>query len=314
MFSILVQEFKQVEIKSVDDLFKIISNSPITPKPVCEHLFYTFDWKKFVEGKLSKTELKYHSLYHSFQVLREKTGAVSFRGKLYPQDEKYGPDEGIKVLQDDIQFEDVGPSEFRLDKLNLAKVFSNLYKYFPELPLEIRIPVQSSWDALKETLEALPSKKETLVKMNLTMFPKQSPSVVEPSPQLQVVEDDIPELEGELFPVSLEEGDFSKEVVSGMDVCVYSHAKAQRPWLGRVHKVLPNSKFVIHWFTRRGRGNRFHAMKLPDGKPALVEQENAVVMFWEFSDHRNSTEDSFTVSSHWLEKFKEEYAIHDNSY
>ena len=104
LFSILVQEFKQVEIRSVDDLFKIMSNSPITPKPVCEHLFYTFDWKGFIEKKLSKVELKYHSLYHSFQVLREKTGEVSFvsfRGKLYPQDNKYVPEEGIKLLQDD---------------------------------------------------------------------------------------------------------------------------------------------------------------------------------------------------------------------
>ena len=287
LFSILVQEFKQVEIRSVDDLFKIMSNSPITPKPVCEHLFYTFDWKGFIEKKLSKVELKYHSLYHSFQVLREKTGEVSFvsfRGKLYPQDNKYVPEEGIKLLQDDIQFDDIGPAEFRVDKLNLAKVFSNLYKYFPGLPLEVRIPVQSSWDALKETLEALPSRKDSLVKMKLSCFPKQSSSAVEPPPQFQFVEDDIPELQGELFPESLEEGNFSQEVVVGMDVCVYSHTKAQRPWLGRVQKVLPEDKFVIHWYTRRGRSNKFHAMTQPDGAPALVEQLNAVVMFWEFSE------------------------------
>ena len=230
-----------------------MSNSPITPKPICEHLFYTFDWKKFIEEKLSKVELKYHSFYHSFQVLREKDGCVAFRAKLYPQDEQYGPSEGIKLLKDDIEFEEVGASDFRVEKLNLEKVFSNLYKYFPELPLDVRIPVQSSWDALKETLEGLPSRVETFAKMNLKSLPKQTSPQFDPPAQLQfVAEDEVPELQGELFPESLEEGDFSNEVVEGMDVCVYSHTKTQRPWLGRVASVIPNNKFVIRWFTRRG--------------------------------------------------------------
>ena len=70
--------------------------------------------------------------------------------------------------------------------------------------------------------------------------------------------------------------------------------------------MLPGQKFVIHWYSRSGRGKTFTAMKGDDGSPNLSELSLETIMFWEFTEYRK--EDSFVVSNFWMENMKVEYA------
>ena len=177
----------------------------------------------------------------------------------------------------------------------------------------MRMKVSTSWDALRETLEKLPAKRMNLETMKITDLPKQTeheqPTV--PEEFQHVYEKEIPDLKGEIFPQSLDEGKFEDEIMEGLDVCCYTRSKAKRPWLGRVKEVLPGGKFVINWYARRkGNINKFHAM-IVVGKQYLSVQENACVILWGFSDQR--LEESFVVSNFWLAKIKSDYDIYDKN-
>ena len=71
LFSILTQEFKNSEIKTIEEMFSKITNSPISPKPIVESLWYTWDWKSFVTPNFAKTLLKNHSFYNAFKITKE---------------------------------------------------------------------------------------------------------------------------------------------------------------------------------------------------------------------------------------------------
>ena len=132
LFSILTTEFKS-EIKSPDDLLDKIRNSAINPKPLCEELLFIWNWRDFVKPNMSKNKLKNHSFFHSFFVKKEN-GVAVLRAKKYPQDIQWGPDDGIKLLEDNVDFSEVNVDEFRVEKLSLDQVFHGLYtKYFPQL-------------------------------------------------------------------------------------------------------------------------------------------------------------------------------------
>ena len=88
LFSIITQVLKTENVPTVEDLRSKILSSPIKPKPIVETLLYTWDWKSFIENKLHP--LKNHSLYNSFQFLKEND-EVHLRYKQLPQSPEYGP-------------------------------------------------------------------------------------------------------------------------------------------------------------------------------------------------------------------------------
>ena len=121
MFSILTKEFKTSEIKSLPELMKIIRDSPVKPSPTCESLWWTWDWKNYIEGKLSSIELSNHSFYNCFQIKKEN-GLTKLRAKPLPQDTDWTPDSGIRLVKENSTFDDpVEVADFRIDKLELPK-------------------------------------------------------------------------------------------------------------------------------------------------------------------------------------------------
>jgi hypothetical protein len=314
---VLAKLFKESEIKCIDELVEIIKKAPVVPpNAVCSNLFYIFDWKNFIKNNFANTPLEYHSFYHSFKISSED-GQTKFRGKLYPQDTEYGPDTGIQLIKDGTEFEAVGPADFRIEKLELDKVFRSLQNYLSTMPLQQRIQVSASWDALRKTLESLPGRKENLLKMKISELPRQSIHLVPEIPDHfgQFSNDElVPELRGEIFPEKISDGNFNSEITENADVVVYTRSKQNRPWVGRVVKILPERKFTVQWYKRRGRGNTFHAMVESDGSPVLSEQENTVVMYWYVSDPDSRTDSSFRLSHYWLEKIHQDYLDHDSAY
>ena len=318
LFSCLAKVFKESEMKSVDDLIDKIENSPIAPKPVCTNLFYIHAWKEFIEGKLSKTKLENHSFYHSFKISKEISNEKEktlFRGKLYPQDAVFGPKEGIVLIQDGTEFDSIGAADFRIHKLQLTKVFQSLQKYICTLPLNLKMTVTSSWEALRKTLESLEKNRDNLRKMRISELPKQVVDTASEIPEhlSQFVEDEeYPELNGEIHQEDPVEACFGTEISVDTDVVIYTRSKLGRPWVGRIVQVLEGEKFSVQWYQRRGRGTLFIAMVNSDGSPVLSVQQNAVVMYWHMSTEK--TVDSFRLSHYWLEKIKLDYAEHDEAY
>ena len=198
MFSVLAKLFKESEMRCINDLVQTIQTAPIVPSPVCVNLFYSFDWKNFILPNLAKAPLEHHSFYHSFKISKEE-GKTKFQGKLYPQDLEYGPASGIQLIKDGVKFSPVGPTEFRIEKLEMEKVFRSLDGYLSTLPLEERMRVSSSWHALRKTLESLPGQRDNLMKMDIRELPKQSVEVMPALPEhfVQLVnESEVPALRG----------------------------------------------------------------------------------------------------------------------
>ena len=177
--------------------------------------------------------------------------------------------------------------------------------------------ISSSWNALRKTLESLPSRRNLLLKMNISELPKQPtelrPELPEHFAQF-VNESEVPSLRGQIFPEIVAEGDFNAEIVVGADVVIYTKSKSNRPWVGRVVRILPGQMFTVHWYQRRSRGNTFFALNNSDGSPVQSEQSNEVVMFWHISEAGTRTEESFQLSYYWLEKIRQEYLEHDAVY
>ena len=144
---------------------------------------------------------------------------VRFRGKQYPFDSEYTPRNGIRLLKQETVFEPIKAAEFWIDKLNLQKVRQHLIsKFITTLPNDQKIPVQTSWDRLLDTLESLPKRGPFFDNMKIEELPKIDDLEfhLEPLNAPELLEDElIPELEGEEFPDDLEEGDFEQEVIPG---------------------------------------------------------------------------------------------------
>ena len=58
LFSILTAQFKNNEIKTLEDLHTLIINSAIIPKPTVESLDYIFDWKNSIASQMTELGLK----------------------------------------------------------------------------------------------------------------------------------------------------------------------------------------------------------------------------------------------------------------
>ena len=311
LFSLMTQSFKS-EMRTLEDLISKILSSGIQPLPDVEVLDYIWDWKFFVLDKLTKEELRNHSNYHAFN-LKKESGFVKLRGKRFLFDDEWCPVTGIRVLKEGTEFSSVGPAEFRIEKLNLPKIFQHLQRFFLTIPLGERMVVQGSWDKLREHLEKLPSQAELLKKLDIFELKPQNSDIPINIPQhfAHLSQDEvIPDLEGETFPEELDEADFNEDVKEGVDVLVYTKTKHGRPWIGRVLQKLDRSVFTLQWYERRkGNSNKFYASVNTDGSPYTSNLDNGTVILWNFSSKIDDS--SFSVNNFFLGKFKEEYCRHD---
>ena len=158
------------------------------------------------------------------------------RGKKYPQDRsEWLPQDGIKLLRDNVDISEVGIADMRIEKLNLDAVFSGLYtKYIPQLDVNDQREVLQSWESLKTELENLPRKSANLPKMKLLDLPKQVP-VPKPSVPAYVQTfqtQESRELVGTKHVEDPEVSSFQSEIKPGMDVSIFTQTKSTRPWLG----------------------------------------------------------------------------------
>ena len=205
-----------------------------------------------------------HTNYHSF-IWQKEENFVKFRAKQLPQDKEFVPRAGIRLLKEDTMFLEVEPAEFRTHEIPFDRIFKSVSIITSKVPQSERIVIQSSWDRLRDSLEAFPRRITTLKKMNLNLLPKQS-MVVLPSisSTLTVFEQEGSTISGDLYDERIEDGSL-EEIEEDVDVCIYSDVAAGRPWVGRVKQMLPGGKCVIQWFNRRsGRGQIFKAMVKED--------------------------------------------------
>ena len=317
LFSILTTHFK-TEIQTPEHLLNKIENSSISPKPIVKELLFTWDWREFVTPLLSSHKLRNHSFKHSF-IFKMENGKALMRAKKYPQHLEWSPAGGIQLLKDDLEFSPVPVSPFRIEKLAIDKVYADLVtKYFPTLEVTNRIVVQASWERTKTILENLPNKSNNLPKMNLLSLPRQAfgpaPAPAPPSYLEPFLDIEERELQGQVCIQEPVEGDFFDDIKVNMDVVVYSESKTKRPWVGRVQKLLQNSReFEILWYERRSRSLIFVPSVEKDGSPHLSGVSVDSVMFWEFAEKSDSDE-SFKISQEWFDKIMEEYINHDQCY
>ena len=306
LFSILANELKS-EILTIEDLKEKIEAAPIVPKPVVHSLAYIFDWKSFIEDKLSKPPLKNISKYYSF-LFSSEAGDVKFRGKRLPQDGVLSlyPPAGIRIVSKDITYEAVGAADFRVGDLKFDEIWKGLEAAMPQLSTTDQKRVTKSWEKLRTWLENLPKQKKNLPTMKILDLPKQKP-VVPLVPDHLMEEEDVSELTGDRYPEVVEDAEFDREKDKvGMDVVVYCDVAAMesRPWVGRIIESLDRNRFKIHWYDRK-RGKTFYALTEETGEPFIDEVDNESVMIWDVSEKR--TDNSFELSKNDLAEIMKQY-------
>ena len=236
------------------------------------------------------------------------------RAKKYPQHTEWHPQEGIQLLKEDQDISPVPVSPFRTEQLNLQKVYADLVtRYFPTLDVRNRREVETSWERSIQELENL-HKRRDFPSMDLRLLPRQAdaPVPVYPTFLKPYLEAEVREIQGQKCLQEASDGDFSNEIQRGMDVVVYSEVKANRPWVGRVQRLLPETReFEILWYSKKGRNLVFHpSLGQEDGAPFLSILSVDTVMFWEFAE-KSENDESFEVSREWYNKIVEEYDSHD---
>ena len=306
LFSILANELKS-EILTIEDLEEKMLAAPIVPKPVVSSLEYIFDWKSFIEDKLSKPALKNQSKYNSF-LFSSEDGDVKFRGKRLPQDGVLSlyPPAGIRLVRKDINYEAVGAADFRVEDLKFDAIWKGLSAAMPHLSNTDKKRVTKSWDNLRSRLENLPRQKNTLPTMKISDLPKQK-HVVPLVPDHLMQEEAVSELTGDRYPEVVEDADFDTATDKlGMDVVVYTDVVDSRPWVGRIIQLLDRNRFKIHWYSRKNsRGKTFYALTEKNGEPMTDVVDNESVMIWRLSEKR--TENSFELSTNDQAESKKQY-------
>ena len=196
------------------------------------------------------------------------------------------PSAGIKILNDDASICDIDIAELRINKLQLDKVFSHLHRFVETLPLNEKLRVGSFWERLRSRLERSEQNIFTFPKLNLSTLPKQRESTVL-------------ELQGEIFPETLNEADFNDEFRSGLVVCIYSDVKKGRSWCGRILRVDEGRKFLLQWYSKKkGSSNTFVASFNSDGSPYTSLLDTETVMLWNFSSDIDNT--SFHINNYFV--------------
>ena len=286
-----------------------ITSASILPKPICRSLNFIYNWKDFISDKLTHPPLKYQSKYNSFLFTVENCDekrCVKLFGKKLPQDTQMVPRSGIRVIRENIEFEPVGTAPYRTENVKFDEILRGLQLYLAKLSPRERLPITSSWDRLRDSIESLPNRSESFPKMKLEDMPRQELEVLQVPENLLDEEDEGMELTGDKYPESVDEGDLDSDISVGMDICIYTDECRGRPWVGRVLELLENKRFLVHWFSRKTiRSKTFYALTSSDGSPSTAELENGTVMFWQMSENRTRT--SFTLNSFWLENIEREY-------
>ena len=289
LFSILTNEFRTVELPDVETLKQTIAKAPMKPPPIVESMWYSWDWKTFVEPRLNP--LENHSLFNSF-MLKKEGGEVRFRYKKLPQSPEYGPLEGIQLVKTREGLEPIKAAEFRVEALQLDKLMRGLQPYFNTMDLENKMTVVTRWEGLKKKLEALPARLEGLKRMDIEELPTSSERDTEGFQALES-EDENRQIRGKFFEEMVEEGNLEDEICVNMDVAVYTVQKRKRPWVGRVASLKNRETFVVQWFEKdkTSKTGKYVAMEHENGSPYTSELDQSSVMLWSFTESR--TDDSF---------------------
>ena len=301
MFSILADEFKKTNIRTVEDLVWIMSNSAIKPAPVVESLEFIYDWKKHISGQMA-APLKNHTFPKAFFINRENE-LTKLRYKYLPQDIVWLPNSGIKLLKDGPYLGPVGAAPFRFENLEMDAFEASLRtKYFPTLVADIRGSVADSWQRLRKKLEGMEKKKATLPKMKLKELPK---SAQQPRDVFDFQEDDTTrkEVEGEIY------AETNGDVRIGEDIAVYTTVKTSRPWVGRITEVT-ETDVIVHWFERKKKRYTYEELRNRDGSAQNYKVSRASILYRHISSV--SKEKSFTITPTWLNKILAEYERLDN--
>ena len=256
---------------------------------------------------MTKKQIQNHSFYHVFKVEKEGQKTV-LQAKQFLFSKTWTPEAGLKLLKDSEECEPIpstGIADFRIDSLNLDRVFLDLRKFFMTMDMERRMSLQDSWDKVRKRLESLPRLKDTFEKMEIRDLSQQDhvASFKVPDHFSHLTDEvEVPELQGEIFPESIDEADFTSQFAVGLDVAVYTVLKS-RPWVGRITRRLSEDTFQICWFKKQPRSTKYVATEQFD----VIE--DASVILWGFSSER--TENSFNISSVYFLRLKKLYEEHD---
>ena len=305
---------KGKDVSTLDDLVSSIESAPINPAPKVKVLYHISDWKKFVENKLSKEKLSYHSGYHCFK-FNEEDSQVCFRGIVLSTDDKWYPPKGIKLLDDEANLSDsIEAAEFRFDHKKMKNILDDIEsRYLPTLDQEKRQEVHASWIALDQTFQQLEKKRKSLKTLSFSDLPKYVPP---PAPNLSepLVKDyeNIPQLWGTFHADEVLDGNVETDAKIGLDVIVYTHSKVNRPWVGVIKSIDDKEKnYSVQWYKRApGGGVRFK----PDmkGETAYVSVvDSASIMLYSVADHLKNGDLDL---SEWHTTIMETYAQHDECY
>ena len=221
------------------------------------------------------------------------------------------PRAGIRIINEGVEFEPVGPAEYRVDTIKFDEIMKGINIYLSKQPLGKRMEVSQSWERLRKKIESLPERSENFPKMKLNDLPRlvREPLHV-PDHLMEEEEDADNELTGDIYPEDVTDGDVDSEISLGMDVCIYTESKRGRPWVGRIVQLLEGRRFIIHWYSRKSsRSKLFEASYNADGSRSVSEMENQMVMFWQMTHKRTQT--SFYLETFWLETIEREYNVLD---
>ena len=122
--------------------------APITPLPGCTTINYIYDWRSFINDKLTHPPLKCQSRYNSFLITTERSESgvknVKLFGKKLPQDTQLVPRSGIRVIKEGIDFSPVGVASFRVETVKFDEIIRGLNIHLSKLPPVERCPVLDS--------------------------------------------------------------------------------------------------------------------------------------------------------------------------
>ena len=99
---------------------------------------------------------------------------IKFFGKKLPQDTQLVPRSGIRLTEDNIDFDDgVGAAEYRLEVVKFDEILRGIHLYVSKLPLQEKMVILTSWDRLRDNLESLPRRSAGFPRMRLLDLPQQ---------------------------------------------------------------------------------------------------------------------------------------------
>lgn len=315
LFSVLAQTLKGKEISTQDELVEAIESAPINPTPLVKVLYFISDWRSYMNQKLSREKLSYHSGYHCFKISSEKS-KVCFRGKVLSTDENWFPPRGIQLLADEVDFsEKIKASEFRIDhqKKMEAILHDIKTKYLPTLDPRKRLETDSRWKALDQTFQHLEKERKSLKTLSLADLPKFLPPPTPDHSDIVVKNHgETTPLWGSFYPEEVLDGNVESDAKLGLDVVVFTHSKSDRPWVGIIKSICNEKKaYSIHWHKRAPGGGIRYKADTKRGAPYISEVDSASIMLYSVADHLDNGDLDL---SELYDKVMSTYDQHDKCY